>query len=163
MTKAKPWYREPWPWLLMSGPAVVVVAGAITTVIAVRTSDGLVAADYYKQGLSVNRVIAREKRAGAIGVAATVQFNEPRDRVRAILVSSEALPPTLRLKLLHPTRGGEDRAVILARVSPGVYEAAIEPPGSASYQVQVEDDASTWRLSGRWKTAEGRVTLGATP
>ena len=22
----KPWYKEPWPWLLMSGPAIVVVA-----------------------------------------------------------------------------------------------------------------------------------------
>ena len=26
----KPWYREPWPWLLMSGPAAVLVAGAAT-------------------------------------------------------------------------------------------------------------------------------------
>ena len=30
LTIAKPWYREPWPWLLMLGPAVVVVAGFIT-------------------------------------------------------------------------------------------------------------------------------------
>jgi len=26
----KPWYREPWPWILMSGPAAVLVAGAAT-------------------------------------------------------------------------------------------------------------------------------------
>lgn len=41
----KPWYREPWPWILMAGPAVVVVAGIATMVIAIRTADPLVA-DY---------------------------------------------------------------------------------------------------------------------
>jgi hypothetical protein len=40
-----PWYRHRWPWLLMSGPAIVVVAGIATTIIAVRTADPMVA-DY---------------------------------------------------------------------------------------------------------------------
>ena len=38
-----PWYRHRWPWFLMSGPAIVVVAGVITTIIAVRTADPIVA------------------------------------------------------------------------------------------------------------------------
>ena len=42
-TSGKPWYREPWPWILMSGPAAVVVAGSITAVIAIRTADPVVA------------------------------------------------------------------------------------------------------------------------
>ena len=28
--KRAPWYREPWPWILISGPAIVVVAGMAT-------------------------------------------------------------------------------------------------------------------------------------
>ena len=32
-----PWYRQPWPWILMAGPAAVLVAGAITTWIAFST------------------------------------------------------------------------------------------------------------------------------
>mgnify|MGYP000916835605 FL=1 len=47
---AKPWYREPWPWLLMSGPGLVVIAGVVTAWIAFSGADGLVADDYYKQG-----------------------------------------------------------------------------------------------------------------
>ena len=43
----KPWYREPWPWIIMAGPATVVVAGVATAVIAFRGADGLVADDYY--------------------------------------------------------------------------------------------------------------------
>ena len=42
---AKPWYREPWPWIVMSGPAIVVVAGIYTAFLAFSTSDTLVAKD----------------------------------------------------------------------------------------------------------------------
>jgi hypothetical protein len=39
-TGTKPWYREPWPWLLMAGPAIVVVAGLFTAYLAVISFDG---------------------------------------------------------------------------------------------------------------------------
>ena len=55
-----PWYREPWPWLLMLGPAIVVVAGLYTAILAVRSDDGLVATDYYRQGLEINKKLSRE-------------------------------------------------------------------------------------------------------
>ncbi len=32
-----PWYKEPWPWILMSGPAIVVVACIITIYLAFST------------------------------------------------------------------------------------------------------------------------------
>jgi hypothetical protein len=57
----KPWYREPWPWILMSGPAVVVVAGVATAWIAFATADSLVAEDYYKRGLTINDRLACER------------------------------------------------------------------------------------------------------
>ena len=31
---SKPWWREPWPWILMAGPAVAVVGCIITIVLA---------------------------------------------------------------------------------------------------------------------------------
>jgi len=43
---AKPWYREPWPWLIMSGPALVLVAGAINTWSAFASDKRLVANEY---------------------------------------------------------------------------------------------------------------------
>ncbi|RPI42555.1 MAG: hypothetical protein EHM59_17550, partial [Betaproteobacteria bacterium] len=54
-TPIKPWYREPWPWLLMAAPAAAVLAGAVTLALAIQSYDGLVAEDYYKQGLAVNQ------------------------------------------------------------------------------------------------------------
>lgn len=32
--QVKPWWREPWPWILMAGPAVAVVGCVITIYLA---------------------------------------------------------------------------------------------------------------------------------
>ena len=100
----RPWHREPWPWILMAGPAIVVVAGIATTVLAVSSSDGLVADDYYKQGLAINRVIERDARARALGIAAQVTFNEERDGVRVMLASNAPPPASLRLRIIAARR-----------------------------------------------------------
>ena len=153
-----PWYREPWPWLLMAGPAAVVLAGIATTVLAVTSFDGLVADDYYKQGLAINRVIAREERAQALGVEAAVLFNPERTRVR-VMLNDKAHPATLRLALVHPTRPDGDQAITLPAAGAGTYEGAIKPPRSASMRVRIEDGDGGWRLAGSWSTREDGVRL----
>ena len=152
-----PWYKHRWPWILMAGPATVVVAGIVTTVLAVRTSDGLVADDYYRQGLGINKVMDRDARARSLGVAASVQFNEPATRARVILTGPAAA--SLKLALVHPTRAGEDQAVVLAARGNGVYEGAIAAPRSPTLLVQLEDAEGRWRLTGEWKTRQNALAL----
>ena len=41
---SNPWYKERWPWLLMAGPAIVIVAGFITAWLAI-VSNGVPRAD----------------------------------------------------------------------------------------------------------------------
>lgn len=76
MNAPRPWYREPWPWILMSGPAIVVVAGLWTFAIAASTTDTLVTEDYYRKGLQVNREIA------CAHAQADIRANEPRKPCR---------------------------------------------------------------------------------
>ena len=144
----QPWYREPWPWLLMSGPAVVVVAGIITAVIAFRTSDGVVAGDYYKQGLLINRQIAREQRAGVLGLAARVEYDIAAARMQVTLSADPGappLPPTLLLRAIHPTRAESDRAVTLAMDATGHYAGEIALGESTHWQLLLE--TPDWRLA----------------
>jgi len=155
---AKPWYREPWPWLLMIGPVSVVLAGIATTVIAVTSFDGLVADDYYKQGLGINRVIARSEKARALGLDAAVQFNPDRTRVRVVL-GPAARPPVIGLALVHPTRPDADQAITLAAGSDGTYEGGIRPPRASTLQVRLEDGEGQWRLAGTWSTKDDGVRL----
>ncbi|MFZ1910379.1 MAG: FixH family protein, partial [Burkholderiales bacterium] len=80
--KGKPWYREPWPWLLIAGPAAVVVASFYTLYLAIVSADGLVDGDYYKDGLAINRVLAREDAAERLDMAARIDPEGGRLRVR---------------------------------------------------------------------------------
>jgi hypothetical protein len=144
----------------MAGPALVVVASVGTAVIAVKTDDGLVADDYYKRGLAINRSIARDERAKALGLAAAVQFNATRDRVRVLFTSGAPPAEAPRLTLVHATRAGLDQAVILHAAAPGIYEGAVRIPAEGTWIVRLQDARASWRLSGRWRTTTGAAALG---
>jgi hypothetical protein len=155
---AQPWYREPWPWLLMSGPATVIVAGVITTTMAFRSSDGLVADDYYKQGLMINKALARDQHASSRGLAATGWY-VPGDgtasggRIRIALKGDSAVPASVSLRLVHPTRSGQDRTVVLSRSQAGFYEGRLDVPvgnNSAGGRWLVTLEQGDWRLTGEW-------------
>jgi uncharacterized protein len=152
-----PWYREPWPWLLMAGPAAVVVAGGVTLSLAVTSFDGLVADDYYKQGLAVNREIGREARARALGISAAVQFAPDRSAVRVVLRGPA--PPALSLALVHPTLPGQDQVVALVPAGPGVYEGRMRAPVGRHVRLKLEDAARQWRLDGDWSPKDASLTL----
>lgn len=146
----KPWYREPWPWLLMAGPAIVIVAGIVTTWIAVTNEDGLVADDYYRQGLAINQVIRRETAAAALDMRAQVLFGENRVRV---LLAGPALPRELVLRLVHRTRAGLDRETRLRSDANGWYEGGLRATASGRWNLFLEDSDRNWRLTGDWNAA----------
>ena len=158
-TSPTSWRREPWPWILMSGPFLVIVAGVATMVIAFTTSDGLVADDYYKQGLAINRAIERDERARAMGMSAALQLSPERTRVRVLLRGAGDLPSRLRLAIVHRTRAGEDQTVTLRATAPGVYEGSLAAPKGASWRLGLSDEANAWRLSGEWPGLDGGTTL----
>lgn len=60
---SKPWYRYGHVWLVVAGPAVVVVAAIATAFIAVRGADPVIEADYYRRGLEINKALAAKERA----------------------------------------------------------------------------------------------------
>jgi len=158
---ASPWYREPWPWILMSGPFVVVIAALVSGWIALRTSDGLVADDYYKQGLDVGQTLARSELASELGLAAHMRLQVDGATVR--LTSRQAgfsLPAAIRVTLSHPTRAGLDSDQVLTRTGDS-YVGKVRLPVSGHWLILVEDDARTWRLMGSVVLpAAGEVVIG---
>ena len=154
---SRPWYREPWPWILMAGPAAVVLAGFATLWLALSSADGLVAEDYYKQGLAVNRVFAREDAAARLGLVATLEPARGELRLR---LAGRAAPPALFVHLAHATRAGFDVTLRLARGGDGSYRAALPPALPAGHwHVSIEDPRREWRLAGVWSGAEAPFTL----
>ena len=139
----KPWYKQLWPWLLISGPATVLVAGAITMWLAFSTADGLVAEDYYKQGLAINKRLAREDAAKALGISASVALRA--DRIHVDLKG--AAPDALFVHMAHATRAGHDVRLRLTPVAPGAYEAELAGLPRGHWRVVIEDPRGTWRIA----------------
>jgi hypothetical protein len=136
-----PWYKERWTWIVMAPPAAAVLAGLATWWIAASGADALVAEDYYKQGLAINKVIAREERARALGLRAELELGKERIRVRL----EGAAPEALFVHLAHRTRAGFDQRLRLARAGE-VYEAELAPLAPGGWRVLIEDPQSTWRI-----------------
>jgi uncharacterized protein len=54
------WWKYGYLWLIVLGPAAVVLAGFVTLWLAVRTPDPLVAQDYYRRGIELSGKAAAE-------------------------------------------------------------------------------------------------------
>lgn len=146
--RAKPWYYEPWPWLLMVGPFIVVIAGIYTAWLAISTNDGLVTDDYYKKGLVVNQTIASSAQAQRLGLTVGVRTLDGGFVARlAAEDKSFAMPQALTLTLSHPTRAGLDQSLVLAREG-DLYAGRLRLPTSGHWLVLVEDETKSWRLMG---------------
>ena len=146
--KLNRWYHEPWPWLLMAGPAAVVLAGAFTAYLAVVTSDGLVTDDYYKQGLTINQMLSRDAVARRLDYRARITFAVDFSRVEVIQMGGTPASGPLLLRLAHPGRPTLDRALPLTLQGDNSYFAAFPALTPGRWQVTLEDTARTWRLVG---------------
>lgn len=67
--QSQPWWKFGHVWLIISGPAVVIVAGFFTLYLAISRPDHLVAEDYYQKGVQINQA----PKGGAISMAPAVQ------------------------------------------------------------------------------------------
>lgn len=145
---SKPWYREPWPWFLMAGPAIVIVAGSLTAWLAVASSDGLVTDDYYRKGLAAGQTVAQSRRATELGIRAGMRLTEAGVSIRLEGKSADMpIPSALHVTLSHPTRAGIDQKSLLRRAGE-LYVGELHLPTSGHWLVLIEDEEKSWRLMG---------------
>ena len=55
------WWRHAHVWLVIAGPAAVVVASMVTAWLAANGQDPVVAEDYYRRGMEINKTLAKNK------------------------------------------------------------------------------------------------------
>jgi hypothetical protein len=124
--KSAAWYREPWPWIVVSGPALAVIGCIVSVYLAVSGADPLIDDDYYQHGLRINDELARLQQAGRLRLQASLQVAGVRrgDEVRVQVASGEPLRDTaIRIRLVSPLGALAERSAVLGRV-PGTADAA---------------------------------------
>jgi hypothetical protein len=72
LQKPAPWWKFGHVWLIISGPAAVVLAGFFTFYLAASGVDPVIDTNYYRKGLEINHAPAQQARNhAATGVPAT--------------------------------------------------------------------------------------------
>lgn len=146
-----PWYKQFWPWFLISLPLSAVLAGTATIIIANVTFDGLVVDDYYKQGKAINQEKDRDRMATHLGLSGFLDINLQAGEIRLKLDSKVEIPvQALRLTLLHPTRAGGDVEIPLESIGAGLYQANVKVLRVAPWNLLLVPEAGQWRLRGRY-------------
>jgi hypothetical protein len=157
----RPWWTE-WGLLLVVGlPVLTIFACAITVTIAVKGRDGVVAEDYYRQGLAINRSIRRDEVAFERGISAVLSIDTERQRIQVQLsqANGEPLPSitaqeqqALRLELINAVHPERDQRLTLLPEGHGRWFAQASGLAAGPWDVVLE--ATDWRLSAQ------RVRLG---
>lgn len=131
----------------MSLPATAVIAGIATIWIAIESDDGLVVDDYYKQGLAIQITLDRAREAGRLGLSADLRFDSETLALGLSSSNGAPLPEALFVTLTHPTQGGMDQSLSLVGQG-GTYTAALKPLPMGRWNILLEDESRSWRLTG---------------
>ncbi len=147
-----PWYAQRWPWLLMLGPALVVVAGAITTWLAYTRQDAMVVDDYYKQGKAINQDLRRDRAASTLHLSFDAQYDAPAGVLRGQLRSfGRPLAVPIRIGLAHSTQPEKDLSLLAQPDAQGRFALALPRLEQARWGVTVEGAERDWRLAADWR------------
>ncbi len=181
---APPWYRQFWPWFLITLPATVVVAGFFTLYLAIKYSDDLVSDNYYRDGLAINLQLTQDIRATELDLSAKLDFDGGSNDAIEILAlelksgsKNFAMPAVLKLYLLHPTDASADHVVTLMAAGDGRYRGQLLAlpeqrvylrliPAAQSESASEENplQSADWRLAGEMDFAQSHtVALQASP
>lgn len=146
-TQHPPWYKQRWPWVLITLPLISVCVSSTLAYFAVTTWDGLVVDDYYRQGRAIDRTIARSVLAADLGLSADTSFRSDKISVRLTADDTSSFPATLIMTIAHPTRSGQDQILRLYGDG-GLYSSSVTALTIGRWNIQIEDEHRTWRLNG---------------
>lgn len=55
--ESRPWWKEPYVWMVIAGPLSAVIACAITAVYILRGPDAVVSEEQYREGVAIMREV----------------------------------------------------------------------------------------------------------
>lgn len=155
----KPWHQQPWLWFLVSIPLASVILSSIMVFKAIDEPDTLISANYYKDGLAINKDLSLDKHALDAGMSARISTDNQGVEISiALEAGTENYPDILFLKLEHPTRANSDSTLQLHR-SGESYKVVIAEPIIGKRYVTISAAQSPWQLRGEASFPSGSGTM----
>lgn len=140
----KPWYKQIWPWLLISLPVFSVLKAVHTVYIMNQQSPDLVVDDYYAEGKAINQNLSLYREAAARNLHANVLLAGN----KAVLTfkANNVLDKQLTLDFVHNTIASKDFTVIAERSGESMYIAELPVTPTGKWSLVVHDGATQWKL-----------------
>ncbi len=143
----KSWKQEPLVWLLIAIPFSAVIMGVVMITLAIQSYSGLVVDDYYKKGKQINRVLARDRFAYELGLAAGISFGSDGDIEVRFEPEVQIIPGnSIELNLVHATKPGLDQNLFLDRVDSHLLKGKLELQGEGRWNLSLQ--TPDWRITG---------------
>lgn len=150
---ARPWYKEPWLWFVLTPLIVVVAVSTVTVTLAVMYADDTVIDNYYKEGRAINQSLEQDKRARQWGLTADMNWKAGGQRLTVNLHSDVIpMPASLALWLDHPFDEKQDAFLVLERSGDSQFYATLPAFDNLWYvtlapeQDRGSRSAAPWRL-----------------
>lgn len=153
----KPWYKQVWPWAIISVPILTVFAGVATYFIAANQPHSMVKDNYFKEGLAINQSIEKQNRAKAMNLVAVLELDKSADLLTVKLSSSDKLPNKIEVLFSHPTQSKSDKLVKLEAISESEFVGQLPQLKPAYWYVILNDTDSTWLLKSRWHVQDSNT------
>jgi len=122
---------------------MVVLASVASAWIALRSDDGVVAQDYYKQGLLINQKLARATQASARAPGASIAVAVDR-QLHVRLLEIPLAPSRLQLTFARPGDRSAEQRVELALTADGDWVGTMPALASGRWILALESES--WRL-----------------
>ena len=144
----RPWYREPYVWMLIAVPGAAILWSAFLLSVAMNQQVSMVSDDYYDEGMGINRELSRDVEAARLGMSAELRFRD--DNTLEIQLYSDADQDWdgLQVELLHPTLGDRDQKLTAQSAGDNRYRVKVEQLIHGRWYLDVRDADNQWRLKG---------------
>ena len=141
----RPWYKEPYVWMLIGFPLTSIIVGLSLLTISILNKDTLVRDNYYKDGLAYNSELQWDKKAKSLDIRIEIQVSG--NQMTLDLVNSrQNTPNTLKVTLGHPTIPEKDRESHLQLTQDKRFIGFIDPTENGRYYLLVESVEQQWRI-----------------
>lgn len=147
-----PWYKQFWPWFLISILVFAVVIGLGLLFISIAYQDSMVRDNYYKEGRAINMHLGRDQMARDLDLAATFAIDDQTGEISLTLTGElPTHPPALQFDLISPSHADRDRVVMLKRVAESEYAGQMPERIEGRHYIDISDPTrpgeAGWRLT----------------
>ena len=144
----KPWYKQFWPWFILSLTVGVSILTLVRVAILTNHSVHLVTEDYYKKGKGINVDISRINVAKELGLDASVRAEGDTVVIQFNKGQLEHYP-AITAMFAHRTLPDHDFSRLITSDARGTYRFKLDTELQGPWFIELTPHDEEWLIQGR--------------